>query len=269
MAPLALTLMIVVLPAPSASSTDGDPEASVAADDVRDAIIGTGGLVLPRAVADDTRREVAGCRGCAWRLTSPCVEGPLGNAFDGQAACLSVTRGCQVGSLRRTWFRPADEGWRDLGLLCLESDPVTVESVGDRVREGLLHRLPDLSVSRLPSEGIVTGLPTVFSSGQPGGTQRFAWRILGRQVAVAVSATWSWRFPGSPSFTTEDPGGLHPAGRIRHAFRRSGMVPVTCASRWTGEFTVDGLGPFPIPGAVTQESSTDVPVGEGRALLTP
>lgn len=255
--------------APAASLAASVAGADVAADDDRDAIVGSGGLVLPAAAAEATRREVAGCRGCAWRLTSPCVEAPLGNSFEGQAACLSVTRGCQGGSLRRTWFRPTNQPWQDLGLMCMRDDPVTVESVGESVRQELVRHLPSLSVNRLPRTGIMTGLPTVFSSGQPAGVQRFDWRIAGRRVAVAASPTWEWRFPDGSSLTTGDPGRLDPQGTVRHVFRRAGPATVTCATRWTGEYTVDGLGPFPIPGSVTQEIAMAVPVGEGRALLTP
>lgn len=269
-----MALLLVLGPAlalaPTSEAVVGaDVDAEVVADDVRDAIVGSGGLVLPPSVEPATRREVAGCPGCAWRISSPCVEGPLGNAFEGQETCLSVTRGCQVGSLRRTWFRPAGGPWREIGLVCLQADPVTVESVGDRVRQELVRHLPAPVVERLPRTGVVTGIPTIFSSGQSDRTQRFSWRIAGRRVTVVATPTWVWRFPDGSALTTDDPGSLGPDGAVRHVFRRAGTAQVACASRWTGEYTVDGLGPFPIPGAVTQETTTTVPVGEGRALLTP
>lgn len=265
MALLLLPVPMLAVPAQAAAV----PATDVVADDERDAFVGTGGLVLPGSVDQSTRREVADCTGCQWRVTSPCVERPLGNSFDGQAACLSVSRGCQVGSLRRTWFRSDHRAWRDLGLVCMDQDPVTVEALGGRVREDLVRRLPSLRPDRLPRSGVVTGIPTVFSSGQPAGTQRFSWRILGRDVSVAATPSWSWRFPDGSEISTRDPGLLDESGDIRHIFRRAGAARVACESRWSGEFTVDGLGPYPIRGGVTQGATVAVPVGEGRALLTP
>lgn len=252
-----------------ATERSANRTAGIAADDEQDAFVGTGGLLLPASVDSATRREVAGCPNCQWRVTSPCVEQPLGNAFDGQSACLSVTRGCQVGSLRRTWFRPEARPWRDLGLVCLRDDPVTVESIGGRVQQELVHRLPVLAVRMLPRSGVVTGIATAFSSGQSDGRQRFSWRIAGSEVSVVAEPSWSWRFPDGEVTVTSDPGTVSPAGPVRHVFRRSGSAPVACVSRWAGEYWVDGLGPFPIPGAVHQEMTVRVAVGEGRALLTP
>jgi len=262
-------VVLGVLPVSASAPSAAVPGTDVVADDEQDAFVGSGGLVLPESVDATTRRVVAGCGNCQWRLSSPCLEQPLGNAFDGQPTCLSVSRGCQVGSLRRTWFRPEDRPWRDLGLMCLQDTPMTVESIGGRVREDLVHHLPRLAIGILPPTGVVTGIPTVFSSGQPGGRQSFAWRIQGREVTVRAVPTWSWHFPDTAAQTTAEPGDLRPQGGVRHVFRRSGSASVTCTSRWLGEFSVDGLGPFPIPGTVNQEATLPVSVGEGRALLTP
>lgn len=258
----AVMAVLVSLPEPAAAvNVDGDAAA--------EAIVGRGGLILPSQVDEATRAQVATCPDCLWRLASPCAEAPLGNAFDSNPTCLSVTRGCTGGSLRRTWFREGQSPWQDIGLVCLRDDPVTVEEIGARVGERLVQRLPPLTVSHLPRQGIVTGLPTVFSTGQPGGPQAFRWRIQGQEVEVEVTPSWTWTFPSGRLGPVPDPGMLAPGGAIREVFRRAGPTAVGCSATWTGHYRVDGLGPFTISTPVVQEVVARVPVGEGRALLTP
>ena len=236
------------------------PAASVVGDDERDAYVGTGGLILPGGVPEDTRASVAGCPDCAWRVTSPCVESDLGNSFDGAPTCLSVTRGCQVGSLRRTWFRPAGQPWRDLGLMCMTDRPRTVERTGNALADRLAEALPPLRIDHRPERGVVTTLPTLFDSGHSGGSFLREWTLGGARVTVEAQAQWTWSFAG-----------FEVAGRplATHVFRTAGPTLVSCEARWTGSFTVAGLGPFPIPESVVQRDSREVWVGEGRALLTP
>lgn len=257
----AMGLLVPLADSSSAVSVDGD--------DAAESIVGSGGLILPPQVDEATRAQVASCPDCLWRLASPCTEAPLGNAFDANPTCLSVTRGCSGGSLRRTWFREGEAPWRDIGLVCLRQEPVTVEEVGDRVEERLVQRLPPLAVSHLPRQGIVTGLDTVFSTGQPVGTQAFRWRLQGREVEVEVTPSWTWTFPSGRRGPVADPGLLAPGGSIRESFRYSGVARVGCTAMWSGHYRVDGLGPFTISTPVVQEAVTRVPVGEGRALLMP
>lgn len=242
---------------------------SVDGDDAAEAIVGRGGLILPSQVDEATRAQVASCPDCLWRLASPCAAAPLGNAFDASPTCLSVTRGCPGGSLRRTWFREGQSPWQDVGLVCLREDPVTVQEIGDRVGERLVERLPPLRVSHLPRQGIVTGLATVFSTGQPVGPQAFRWRLLGQEVEVEVTPSWTWTFPSGRHGPLTDPGLLAPGGPIREVFRHAGLAVVGCSATWTGHYRVGGLGPFTISTPVVQEAVARVPVGEGRALLTP
>lgn len=277
--PATITRWVLVLPvlwvtlllAPLWWAPAGAPAhaATVEADDGRDEYVGSGGLLLPASVGQSTRQAVAQCQGCSWRLSSPCADAPLGNAFDAQPACLSVTRGCQAGSLRRTWFRPEAGAWRDLGLVCLRARPTTVRDVAQQVHERLVQGLPPLVPEHLPAHGIVTQLPTFFSSGQPAGPQRFRWGILGETVDVVASARWRWMFPGGAEQATTDPGQLTRSGTVNHVFRRPGHPIVDCTATWAAEFSVSGLGPFPVGEAIEQRASLPLSVGEGRALLTP
>ena len=256
-------IALLVSPSPQATAV------SVDGDDAAETIVGRGGLILPSQVDEATRAQVASCPDCLWRMASPCAAAPLGNAFDGSPTCLSVTRGCTGGSLRRTWFREGQAPWQDVGLVCLRDDPVTVEEIGARVGERLVQRLPPLAVSHLPRQGIVTGLATVFSTGQPVGPQAFRWRLQGQEVEVQVTPSWTWTFPSGRQGPVTDPGVLTPGGPIREVFRHPGLADVGCSTTWTGHYRVGGLGPFPIPTPVVQEATARVSVGEGRALLTP
>lgn len=241
----------------------------VVGDDERDSIVGSGGLILPGTVDEGTRREVASCPGCRWKVTSPCIDSALGNSFDGQSHCRSVTRGCQVGSLRRTWFRPESGAWRDLGLMCVTDRPVTVADVGTRVMDRVEQRLPEASVSSLPATGVVTGLPTVFATGQSAGPREFDWTILGQAVRVTARPEWTWRFPDGTTLRTSHPGSLSPDGPVSHVFRRQGLMRVVCSVEWTGEYEIAGVGRFEWSDPVRQSTDVEVSVGEGRALLSP
>lgn len=245
-----------------------DPaETTVVADDAGSTLIGTGGLILPGTADEKTRQEVARCAGCSWRVTSPCVESALGNSFDQQPACGSVTRGCQVGSLRRTWFRPTSGSWHDLGLFCMLERPLTTELLGARVSERLTERVPEAGIVSLPSSGVVTGLPTIFASTIVAEPFTIDWRILGEQVRVTATPSYLWTFPDGTQVRTDDPGELSVAGAIRYVFSRSGAFPVTCLVEWSGSYALPGLGSFPISGVVRDTSTIAVLVGEGRALL--
>lgn len=239
-------------------------------DDERDVYVGTGGLVLPGSVDAATRREVAACTGCAWRLTTPCLLPGQGNPFDGQAACTSVVRGCPGGRLLRSWFRPAAGSWRETGLVCLPlSGPVTVAEASRAAADQVERGIPGLDVGFQPGRGVLAQLPVVFRSGQPSGMTRLDSTLLGRPLRVAARPAWTWDFGDGARLATEDPGGVYPHTAVSHVYRRGGSHVVRCTTRWTAEFTVDGLGPFPVVGELRQEASTLVEVGEGRALLAP
>ncbi len=266
---LAVALLSAVAAAPAQAVQRSD--VAVELDDERDTVAGTGRVVLPAGVGELTRRGAAGCEGCAWRVTSPCLDAGsgLGVAFDGQSACRSVTRGCPEGTTRRVWWLPASGPWQDLGLHCLADRPVTVEEVGGSVRERIQQSLPRLAPAHLPDRGVVTGLPTVFASGQPAGPQSYDWRLLGQEVRVTIRPSWTWHFPDGTSQVADEPGELLPAGPVRHTFVRSGPAVVRCQTRWSAQFELRGIGTFPVPGSVVQDEAVVVQVGQGRALLRP
>ena len=250
---VALVLLVGTPPAARAADVHGDDE--------HDRYVGTGGLVLPGTTDEDTRREVAGCADCSWRMTSPCVASVLGNAFG--SGCTSVVRGCPGGELLRAWFRAGGRPWREVALVCVgPGGPVTVARAGHAAAERVTRGIPPLVPAFQPPHGVLAQLPVRFRSGQPPGEQRFALSLLTSAVTVAARPTWSWTF-GDGAHVEDS------SGQVEHVYRVASRYEATCTSTWSARFTVDGLGPYPVPEPVVQTASAGVSVGEGRALLVP
>jgi hypothetical protein len=251
---------------------DAARAADVHGDNEADRYVGTGALLLPRSVGSGTRREVAECASCEWRMTTPCIASSAGVAFPGQSVCdtpIGGLRGCPGVSERlRVWFRPSDGTWRLIGLVCIQaSGPVTIADLGARARERFASDLPPLVLAAQPAQGVLAQIPVVFASGQPGEPMAASYPILGETVTVRAQPTWTWQFGDGATLATSDPGGTYPHLAVAHAYRRSGDFSVAVNTSWAAQFTVDDLGPFPIPEPVTQDRGIRVRVGEGRAVL--
>lgn len=245
-------------------------ETDVRGDDERDAYLGTGGLILPTTVDPETRREVATCPGCRWRLSTPCEVPGAGTAFDGQPTCLSVVRGCRGGRLLRPWFQGQGQPWRALDLVCVgPGGPVTVAEVGRAVRAGFEQGIPELRPGFQPAQGILTQVPVVFDSGQQAGARTWQFDVLDRDVTLSATPLWSWQFGDGAGRDTSDPGGRYPHLGVAHVYRRAGDYRVACTTTWEATFVVDGLGPFRVIEPVIQREVRRIAVGEGRALLVP
>lgn len=246
------------------------PQADVHGDDEADRYVGSGGLILPPSFPEPTRRTVAGCPDCSWRMTTPCLEADLGTPFPGQAACATVTRGCPGGHLLRVWFRGRGAPWEAIGLACIgPAGPVTVASAAAEVRDEVARAVPPLRPSAQPAAGAVTQLPVVFGTGQRPGVHRWDMAVPGAVLVVQAVPRWSWAFGDGAALRTADAGGAYPHLGVTHAYGRGGRHEVTVTAEWTASFTAAGLGPFPVAGTIRQEGRLDVPVGEGRAVLVP
>jgi hypothetical protein len=138
------------------------------------------------------------------------------------------------------------------------------EEVAERIEQGI----PPLALRFQPTAGVLTQVPLLLGSGQPR-DQRWRMPLLGREVSVDAHASWSWEFGDGGHLDTTDPGGRYPHVGVSHVYRAAGEYRVACTTRWSASFTVDGLGPFPVPQPITQHAERAVDVGEGRALLTP
>lgn len=147
--------------------------------------------------------------------------------------------------------------------------PVTVVDVGRAVQARFERGIPALVPGFQPTQGILTQIPVVLDSGQPAGPRTWRLVLLGRDVTLTGTPTWSWQFGDGSGQETSDPGGRYPHLGVAHVYRRAGDYRVDCTTTWSGTFVVDGLGPFAVAEPVRQTEVRRIEVGEGRALLAP
>lgn len=241
----------------------------VVGDDPGDRFVGSGGLVLPGTVGDDTRRRVATCADCRWRLADPCAESADAGAH---AACMSVTRGCaRSARLLRVWISDdAGATWRDLGLICLSpGGPVTVEQIGSTVADEFERAVPATGIVHQPRRGVLPTLPVVFHSTQPTAWPPSEHVINGVAVMLYPRPTWTWDFGDGSVMTTSIPGSVYPDFTVSHAYARGGSMRVRVTTTWNATYTIDGIGPFQVSSPVIQTATTLLPVGQARAVLVP
>lgn len=241
----------------------------VVGDDPGDRFVGSGGLVLPGTVGDDTRRRVATCADCRWRLADPCAASGDAGAH---AACMSVTRGCaRAAQLLRVWF--SEDGgatWRDLGLICLPpGGPVTVDEIGSFVAEEFERAVPETGLVYQPRRGVLPRLPVVFHSTQPRALPPSEHVVNGVAVTLYPRPTWTWDFGDGAVMTTSVPGSSYPDFAVSHAYTRGGNMRVEVTTTWNAAYTIDGIGPFEVASPVVQTARTTLKVGQARAVLVP
>ena len=244
--------------------------AEVVGDDENDLYRGTGGLLVPedRWRSDGgTRSEVAGCLDCEWRVTRLCTK-------EQQAAggCRRLDIGCPVGTIPvRVWLRRAGADWVVVGRTCQGDEPPrTVTDVGSDVRAEAERLLPALRVRVQPAGAALVRLPVVGRTGQPAeGITDADLSVLGLAVTLDARVRWRWNWSDGEPQWYADPGGRWPDTAVSHVYRTPGVRVLEVTAVWRGEFTVDGLGPFAVPGPpLTQVGSVAVDVREARAVLT-
>ena len=228
-----------------------------------DRYVGTGGLLLPGSVDNATRRDLASCRGCAWRLAAPCDEDP-----NDSSPCRSVSRGCPAGrEFLRIWFQPPASPWQDRGVVCIASgEVVTVDQLGRAQRESFERRVPPLQPQCWPPTGVVTNLPVVCASGQSAMRQTWTDTVAGWRVSTWVAPQWTWTFAPGSVVHTQAPGGPYPDFSVSYTYRSTGPAQVRVQTTWSGEFQVDGAGTFALD-PLLQQGSLDLTVHQARGLL--
>lgn len=241
----------------------------VGGDDLGDRFVGTGGLLVPGEVDPGTRRQIATCVDCLWRLSWPCV-----NLVDYGVPirCLDYLRVCPSGQelLRLFFSENGGRTWRNLGLMCIDSEgPTTVESLGREMRAGFERAVPASGLRHQPARGVLPYLPVIFDSMQPQGIAASTHQLNGLSVTLRPSAQWTWDFGDGASLHTLTSGSRYPDMEVSHTFTRGGTYLVRVTTVWRASFTVDDLGPFPVREPITQESSVRIQVGQARAVLIP
>ena len=255
----------VLVLAVSASSAAVD----VRGDDARDRFTGTGGIVLPPGAQRGVRLTAATCADCRWRMTDPCA---FSTAPQADTGCRTVPAACaEDGSLLRAFIsRDGGASWEYLGLHCIpESGPVTTATIGPVLQGEFERGVPAGTISMQPPAGVLPHLPVIFDSGQPQSLPASEHLIAGVRVRLVPQATWTWDFGDGATLTTVRAGSRYPDTSVSHVYRASGAHLVRLRTVWRAEYSVEGVGPIPVPEPVVQEASMIVRVGQGRAVLVP
>lgn len=245
------------------------PVVTVSPDPERDLYAGTGGLVVPARDwrgSSDGRRQSASCLDCEWRITVLCSKADFA-----AGRCRSIHLGCPVGTTAvRVWLLRPGADWAAVGEACQgPRKPVTVGDVGRKVRDRAEKALPALRPAAQPADGALIGVPVVLRVGQPAGGIRGAdLSVLGLDVRLDSRVRWQWTYGDGTSVWTSLPGGAYPDMSLTHTYRHAGSRTVGVLAVWRGQYTVEGLGPFVVPGPLlTQRRSLRIVVRVAHARL--
>ncbi len=137
------------------------------------------------------------------------------------------------------------------------------------VRRVVTTYLPDAQPSFQPAEGGIVNLPTIFAAGEPQAMQTKTFDVLGFSVVVSAKARWEWTFDDGVVESFAGPGGSYPDMSVAHTYEGPGARAVSVTTLWRGTFTIDGDGPFPVPGPELAKTvgPVQVPVREAHSEL--
>lgn len=253
-----LGVSVAVLPANSTSAAEVDVVVE------NDLYVGTGSVILPPGVSEGDRSTLSHCEGCSWRVTTPCVVDPKSDAH-----CRAIVGACAADDkLIRLWFKPAEGEWLDRGLICVEHTTVVpVREAQTQVRQRVEHAVPRGTPFCLPNHQPITQIPLRCSSGSDGAARSWTDTLAGISVNVSARPHWVWDFGSGARFETDSPGGVYPHTAVAHTYRTPGARTVGLTTIWSGEYTMDGLGPFPLA-PIEQYQGIPVNIGQARAVVT-
>ena len=145
---------------------------------------------------------------------------------------------------------------------------MSLQDLSEVVRSSFVELLPGQQPSFQPPNGGLVNLPTIFAVGQPGSIGPESLSLLGFDIVLTADAGWTWTFEPGVSQAFDVPGGRYPNQDVTYTYEQPGPRSVSVTTTWTGEFTADGLGPFPVAGPpVTQTADLALDVREARARL--
>jgi len=231
------------------------------------AIVGTGALLLPGTFDGDAsvRQDAANCPDCEWRKRTNCSEGV-------DNLCTGAFVGCPAGQVRFQILlrRPPATDFAVVGTICLGGGQQlrTADQLAADVRDRFIELLPRAGPTFQPQGGALVNLPALFSANEPAVMGPIALRLSGYDISLTAAAQWRWTFGDGQVLVTERPGGAYPDRSVQHTYSAPGRFTVALATTWSGEFSVDGAGPFPVGGdPVTLSSSVPLAAREAGARL--
>jgi len=161
--------------------------------------------------------------------------------------------------------------WDQIDTVCLgpDEEPTSVADVGDAVRDVVVNYLPEASPSFQPAQGALVNLPTIFAAGEPGSIRTESFDVLGFEVVVTATARWEWTFERGATESFTVPGGVYPDRSVAYTYAGPGAREVSVTTYWKASFTVNGDGPFAVPGPEISKTAPPiaVPVREARSQL--
>jgi hypothetical protein len=251
-------------------AASASPDAVVVSPDpAHDLYVGTGGLVVPASAWRDdaaSRSSVASCADCQWRVSVLCTK-----AEAAAGRCRTIDVSCPVGTVPvRIWLLRPGQDWAVVGHACQGPHaPVTLAAVGSSVRDRAEAALPALHAAVQPAAGTLVRVPALFRTGQPArGIRRADLSVLGLDVRLTARVRWHWDYGDGTTAWTSLPGGSWPDTSVSHTYLVPGTLAASVRSVWRGQFTVEGLGPFAVPGAaLTQQAGVTVVVRAAHAHL--
>ncbi len=190
-----------------------------------------------------------------WRLTRACE---LGGQYicHTPATCIAGQAGNPDGLLFETYYRRNGGDWLRANDICLgpgEMDPLTVEDVGNEVRDRWIAYVPAQDPSMQPPDGTaLVNLPAIFHSGQPAEMPETSVPVFNFTVNVKARGEWIWTFAPGITRPFDVPGSTYPDQRVSYTYTHAGDQTVVLNTRWWGSFTVGKQGPWDIQTPATQ-----------------
>lgn len=251
----------------------GVPEA--AGDQGRGAVVthgaSLGGLeVVSGSDVGAPASAVAECPECEWSRVPACVAS---EATLTEVGCAGARVGCTgPGEIRFKVHRRVPPGpWTLDRTECLgPGDPSSpMPDVAQAVRAEVPKYLPDAQPTFQPAAGGIVNLPTLFAAGEPAAITTESFDVLGFAVVVRARARWTWTFDDGVVKEFSEPGEVYPNMSVSHTYETPGARRVSVTTSWRGTFTLNGDGPFPVPGPEISKTSGpfEVPVREAHAEL--
>jgi hypothetical protein len=226
--------------------------------------------VEPGSDLHKATQKNAECKDCEWSLVPACT---WPTPVDTGLMCMGASATCtDAGDIRyRVYMRRAGGLWQIQGSVCLGlgERPASVADVGAAVRAEVVKYLPDANPSFQPAAGGIVNLPTIFSAGEPRTITPKPFDVMGFTVVVTADARWEWTFDSGVVKKCAVPGGSYPDTSVAHTYGDPGARQVSVTTYWRGQFTVDGEGPFQVPGPEISKTAGPiaVPVREARSEL--
>jgi len=237
----------------------------VAGDQSTVAYTGDGGLLLPSSFTGNASQKyaVAACDECVWQYTVYC-------AMDSVDLCAHAVVTCPVGQIRyRVGFGRHHSDIATIGSVCWgNKQPATRRDVIEHVRNQAVRYLPALLPGLSPAAATVTVVPVIAWTRQPVLFRPPRMLLVGHTVQVSAQGRWLWTWGDGTRQWCALPGRTYPYRDVTHSYTRPGTYEVSVTTDWLAEYTVAGVGTFPVSGPnLNQTRHLRIVVRSARGVL--